>query len=320
MIMKTDTNPGVSRVIVIPLSGYINRIQSIASASILANSLGAEFLVCWESQNVAPAPAKSILNGSLVKNHLIGKSELSVLMGQEINEIPPYLTKRNNIICLAGLDRGEQVFMPELKSMIHHIDQPTEVVISAGGNFSFHNQETAITQRGEWYRHFNFADPIEKAAKKLIDQQDQFVGLHLRYTDRSHETPLDHKIQAAVMQQVERTGITSVFIASDTRGKKDKWLERLREAGLQPWSAQLESHDRANELAGIGAMVDWKVLGSATTSVYFAASSFGHEAAVMAGSTETSIALSGHPVRRWQYRGREWVRAAIHYPRNHWGR
>ena len=318
--MGINSWPLINTLTVVPRSGYINRLQAVASAAGLAQQLDAQFQVCWQGQPVAPAPAESILSTDFIANFVIDGESFHNRFGYDCSRVPRYLNSDPGVISLAGYEHGEQVYMPELQSMIEQVDQPTEVVISAGGNFSFHNQETAIAQRGQWYRNFNFADPIEKAAKELTDQQDQFVGLHLRYTDRSHETPLDREIQDAVMQLVERTGITSVFIASDTRGKRDKWLNRLRQAGLKPWSAQLESHDRANELAGIGAMVDWKVLGSATTSVYFAASSFGHEAAVMAGSTDTSIALLGHPVRRWQSRGREWVNAAIHYPRNHWSR
>ena len=318
--MDTNIRPGNNGLTVDPRSGYINRLQAVASAANLARHLDAQFQVCWESQPVAPAPAESILSADFITKFVIDGESFRDKFGFDCSRVPRYLTSTYGVISLAGYEHGEQVFMPELQSMISHLDQPTEVVVSAGGNFSFDEHETAIAQRGQWYRNFNFADSIEKAANELIHRQGSFVGLHLRYTDRSHETPLEREIQKGVMQQVERTGTTSVFIASDTQDKRDKWLEKLRRAGLQPWSAQLESHDRTNELAGIGAMVDWKVLGSATTSVYFAASSFGHEAAVMAGSTGTSIALLGHPVRRWQSRGRELVSAAIHYPRNHWGR
>lgn len=318
--MGTNSWPVINTLAVVPRSGYINRLQAVASAAGLAQQLNAQFQVCWQSQPVAPAPAESILSADFIENFVIDGESFRKRFGYDCSNVPRYLKSEPGVISLAGYEHGEQVYMPELKAMIHRVGEPTDVVISAGGNFSFENQETAIEQRGQWYRNFDFAAPIEKAARTLIEDQNQFVGLHLRYTDRSHETPLDREVHAAVMQQVERTGTTSIFIASDTRGKRDKWLDRLSQAGLKPWSAQLESHDRANELAGIGAMVDWKILGSATTSVYFAASSFGHEAAVMAGSTGTSIALLGHPVRRWQSRSREWFRAAIYYPRNHWGR
>ena len=45
----------VARVTVVPLSGYVNRLQAIASAALLADDLGAEWRVCWRTDAVAAA-------------------------------------------------------------------------------------------------------------------------------------------------------------------------------------------------------------------------------------------------------------------------
>ena len=310
----------VERVVVVPRSGYINRLQAMASAALLAQHYEAEFKVCWEPQSIAPAAAEVIFNTSFVDQHLLSTYSFREQFGYECSDVPRYLNCDAHVISLAGYEYGEQFFMPDLQGLIANLKHPLEVVISAGGNFSLSDPDMACEQRGNWYRNFIFSRAVEQAVKEIIHVNGRYIGLHLRYTDRAHETPLTREIDAAIRKQVDLTGVTSVFVSSDTPAQRDKWLKKLSESGLKPWAAQLSSHDRANELAGVGAMVDWKVLGSAVSSVYFEASSFGREAAVMAGSTATSTALAGHPFHKWKSRGSSVASAVLHYPKNHWGR
>jgi hypothetical protein len=307
-------------VVIVPRSGYTNRLQAIASAALLARAYGSEFRVCWESQPVAPAPPVAIFDSSFVERTFMSPETFLDSFGIESSRVPPYLTVNPGLISLAGLDRGEQVFMPELVAAIADLDQPTTVMISAGGNYSVESPGIALDQRGQWYRECAFAEPIMLASQSLIETESPYIGVHLRYTDRAHETPLARDVLAAITKQVEITGLTSVFIASDTVQHRNKWVAILTKKGLHPWTAQIATLDRSQQSAGAEAMIDWRILGNAQTSVYFAASSFGQEAAVMAGSTETSIALPGHPFQRLRARASDVMSAAIHYPRNHWFR
>jgi len=316
--MNLDHFSALNRVVVVPRSGYVNRLQAMASAALVANELGAVFEVCWEPQPVAQASAHLIFSTEFVNEHVLSSSKFHSQFGFPCSDVPRYLNISKDVISIAGYERGEQAFMAELKSAMHGPNAPKTLLISAGGNFSLSDPSVAIEQRGNWYRNFHFSQAIEHAADELIVANGLYLGLHLRYTDRAHETPLTREIYSAIRKQVDLTGVTSIFVSSDTPAQRDKWLKKLSESGLKPWAAQPSSHDRANELAGVGAMVDWKVLGSATSSVYFEASSFGHEAAVMAGSTVTSTALSGHPFHKWQSQGRSLASGVLNYPKNHW--
>lgn len=318
--MKLNEARGVSSVIIVPRSGYANRLQAVASAAILARDLDADFRLCWEPQEVAPAPAGMILDHDFLKKVAMSPQEFEEQVGMDYRHIPRYLTSHSTCISLAGYEHGEQHFMQGLQLLINGLQQSKDLVISAGGNFSLTSGARAAEERGNWYRELKFAPGIESVARGLIEGHDSYLGLHLRYTDRAHEAPLDREIKSAVSRQVESTGITSIFVASDTRTRKDKWVELLADMNLRPWTAETVSTQRSSELAGVGAMVDWIVLGHARSSVYFAASSFGHEAAVMAGSTDTSIALPGHAIQRIRSRSKELARSLVNYPRNHWFR
>lgn len=269
---------------------------------------------------MAPASASALFDPQFIDENFISSSEFFSRFGYRCSEVPHYLNQSKGVVSLAGYDLGEQYFMEELRVSIEQLTSPRTLLISAGGNFSWDEPERAIAARGAWYRDLVFADHIETSATNAMSRYGSYIGVHLRFTDRSHETPLDKEIELAIMNQVEEFGLRSIFIASDSATQRDKWVGKLEKSGLNPWFVNPTSLNRKSEQAGIAAMIDWKILGHASSSVYFSASSFGHEAAVMAGSINTSIALPGHPVRRWQSRGRELTSALINYPRNHWTR
>jgi len=300
------------------MSGYVNRLQAIASSSIIASQCDADFFVCWTDINVTPAPAIDIFSAEFVARHVIAPTQFRELTGLEPSDVSPYLTISNSLVSLAGSDRGEQFFMAQLEDQLEHSQELVDLVFSAGGNFSFSAGETAISQRATWYRRFNFADPIESRVKQLLRHREPFIGVHLRYTDRSHEAPLKKEVNRAIFHQAESFATDSIFIASDTNKERDDLFQKLERAGLKPWTSDLDLSNAPRSEAAVGALVDWKVLGNAESSVYFAASSFGHEAAVMAGSINTSSALVGHPIQRIRARAKELKGNLVQYPRNHW--
>ena len=316
--MSFNTSPKISSVIIVPRNGYVNRLQAVASAAILAEDLGADFQMCWESQEVAPAPPEMIFGPAFLDQVALSPHEFQVQVGIDYLDVPKFLNEDPRNIFLAGYEFGEQHFMQDLRRRIDQLHETKDLVISAGGHFSIDPTAEATNERGNWYRQLSFATEIATVAKRLIDQHVPYLGLHLRYTDRSHQTPLDRDIKAAILSQVDKTGINSVFIASDTAQRRDKWLEVLSSLELHPWYAESIAINRSHELAGVSAMVDWVVLGHARSSVYFAASSFGHEAAVMAKTVGISSPLSAHGLTRAQSRGKEIWKSLMNYPRNHW--
>lgn len=313
-------------VVVFPQSGYANRMQAMASAAVLADSIGARWYVCWEPQPVAPAAPLQIFDPEFVARHFVSSEEARDRWGLVKAELPLYLTvdRSANRIVVAGHDRGEQSLMPELRDLLTE-HMPAAIAIVGGGKFFLSGGTTLDAvratefrnRRRDAYRGMAFAPEIEQAVRRAIDAQSRFVGLHLRYSDRSLEAPWRYVIWPAVRAECERLATDRVFVASDSAEERERWMRRLESRGLQPWTVRPESSDRSDPVSALGALIDWRILSSSSGMVYFAASSFAEEAAVAAGAFDTSIGLPPARSRREWMRARSFAAAAITYPRRH---
>jgi hypothetical protein len=288
----------VQRLIVVPRNGYINRLQSTASASILADQLGAELSVCWLPQVAAPAARETVL-GTDSSLKCVTEPELNEILGFELGSFPHYVnshsvTGAGRIVTFAGHDQGEQPLMTQLAQELQSSDWEVLVIV-AGGRFSLDAGSQSIewdsekfrTARHSWYQKLELAPEIENSVNSI--KGEPFIGMHLRYSDRSHQAPSRTEIQRAVVNLCGEVGVTRVFLASDSVGQREYWQKLLPTFGLSPWILETNTHC---ELAGAQlALADWRVLGHAQALVYFAESSFGHEASVAGETFTKSIAL-----------------------------
>ena len=310
----------VKRVVVIPLSGFVNRLQAMASSAILAEQLGAEFLVCWQRAPAADVDANDVLDPEFCINHVITPAQVSAWSGIDVQTMPNGLHHDGPVLTLAGHDRGEQVFMAEVAAALTKPTPPTTLVIRAGGKFFLpgHVDEVSFRMaRQRWYRQAPLHPDIVSTARATTSTHPGSLGLHLRYTDRSHQVPTTRRIQRAVESLVERTEGHEILIASDTRSKRDAWATRLRRLGLDPWFAEHAALDRSSVAGAHGALTDFLMLGSTSGMVFFSASSFGEEAAVASGAFDTSIGLPASPVLTAWSQTRTLVDAAVTYPTRH---
>ena len=306
----------ISRVILVPCNGYINRLQAIASSQLLAQELDASFHVCWMSEPAAPLEPSKIFQESFLNSYFMDLNAMEAELGIPLLQFAPHLRHNGSVISLAGDLFGEQYFMPELNEMIESLTERTSIVIRSGGNFSLSHHDSWI-QRSKWYESFAFNPEIEQAAQSASSNHKQYLGLHLRYTDRSHETPTRSQISKALFELIERTGIHSVFIASDSRTELNRWTELLNKSGVESWRYDPASSEAGLEIRGVNALIDWRLLTRAEALVYFAASSFGSEAAVATGQLESSISLAPSERIRHQNKVKELGRALYRYPKNH---
>ena len=300
----------VEHVVVIPRNGYINRLQAMASSAILANEISASFRVLWESDVAAPAPIELLIAAeSLPQGSFLDQEDLSEILPFRIDEFPQYVSRCESnqgerVVTLAGQDRGEQPLMGELSQVVEQW-RPKILVIAAGGRFSLEAGSQPVTWdspmfralRMSWYDRVKFVSEIDSSWPELLGQPS--LGLHLRYSDRSHQTPSRREVLRAVRTLVERTGVNRVFIASDSTRERERWLSTLGNSGLDAWSysPKLVSTPKVNP-AVVMALIDWRILGKTAGSVFFTESSYGYEAAVASGNFETSLALDpNHFVR-----------------------
>jgi hypothetical protein len=315
----------IERVLVYPRSGYSNRLQAMASSAILARRLGADFRVCWETEDVVPDGPEMTFDPGYCAAVMVTAEHCRNEWGIVREELPRYFTSlpEQGLMVLAGHDRGEQVFMPQLRSALSTASRSTTLVIIAGGQFFLDSDASPSVdwnagfrrERHEYYSYTPLNPAIEGAARAQISEHGPYIGLHLRYTDRAHQTPFDREIRAALERASRESGLDDVFVATDNRATREKWSRIVRELGLRPWSVEHGSWDRSVSGSGHAALVDWRILTRSERLVYFAESTFAEEAAVASGGYERSIPLAANALRSTLVRAQELARNVVTLPR-----
>lgn len=310
----------LDRIVVVPRNGYVNRLQAWASAAILGAELDVPVQVLWESEPIAPARASDLFSNDRVRVSFIDTAAVTELLGQPHEAMPRYLTIQpsRQLVILAGHDLGEQSLMDPLVSALNDSCRPTALVIIAGGKYHLPNSGDFVRQRQVFYERLEWHPTIAERVSKAMKDRPPFIGVHVRQTDRSREAPTTQAIRAAVTELAGRTGLQSLFIAADSPSAREQLAREVRALGLDPWWTGGIDFDRASAQAGQDAMVDWVLLGRARAIAYSATSSFGEEAAVAAGSSVASIALSASRSRQRLRDAARLGRAAVTYPNRHW--
>jgi len=311
-------------VVVVPRNGYINRLQAMASSQLLARFLGASFSVCWLPENAAPAPFGEIFES---RNDLSFMSETDLIsdLGISLTDVPLYVNETSlpnggSLATLAGHDRGEQPLIDAFMQSIERV-KPEVAVIIAGGRFSLAPGSQPVSwdnsafrsERSHWYHELVLNASIEAAVSGC--DKSPFIGLHLRYSDRSHQTPNRREIKRAVLKVSHESGIRRIFVASDSRKELSYWHEELTRLGLQPWSFEPGAELNGAYSSDVHALIDWRILGNAQALVYFAQSSFGYEAAVAAGAFAESTGLEPNAFLSVSVTARHHVRNVLSAPR-----
>jgi hypothetical protein len=317
----------VKQVLIIPRNGYINRLQAIASAQILANQIDAELKVAWVPQVAAPAQEKIVFNSADIDKYFISEEKCQKMCGFLPSEIPRYLKTSATesgvrVVTLAGYDLGEQYFMRELRGLINTQKGSQVIAISAGGRFSLESESQSIEwdsptfqlDRFRWYSELKFHEEIESAIRSAAGSEP-YLGLHLRYSDRSHQTPTRREINEAVQKLAREANIRRIFIASDSRSERERWSIKLKERGFSVWWYDSGGGNRNQELGALGALIDWRLLGMSKSLVYFKESSYGYEAAVSTKNFSGSLGLEANRILSLAIRGQKFTRNAITVPK-----
>jgi hypothetical protein len=304
------------------MSGYVNRLQTIASASILAKQYGARLSICWIPFNLAPSPAEAIFDGGFCDEFVTSEDHASDLLGLRIDEIPLYVNCSRGVASLRGADRGEQALMSELSRVVKK-DSPRALTIVSGGSFFQESPDFALNDfrraKSDFYRTLPLHPDIQRGVDRTrMADPVPYLGLHLRYTDRSGQAPFDTAIRKALLSQSEMTSVTSVFVAADSTQSRDRWIAVCHELGLSPWFVDHPSIDREDPLSAHAALIDWALLGNAFRLIYFSASSFASEAAVMSGSWNESSGLDPNQLRAACVRVSEYGQAGMRRIRKGW--
>ena len=290
----------LSRVIVVPRNGYVNRLQTWASAAILADNWNAPLDVLWETEDVAPTALSDLVDVTQLQPGVVTSSEVTEVLGSAHQQMPRYLSidSHRGFAFLAGHDRGEQVFMDALSAAVLLDSSINTVVIVAGGKFQLPDQVDFNSRRRACYQDLPWQPSIRTQVDHFVEQVPAYVGLHIRETDRSTDAPSRRMIDRSLRRISDATQIQDVFIAADTATARDRWSKRVSDLGMTPWSESDAVLDRTDPRAGHAAIADWLTLGNARGLVFSSASSFGQEAAVMCGDPELTYALRAGSTHR----------------------
>lgn len=283
------------KVIIVPVNGYINRLQAIASASAIASQIGWEFQICWLPEDGIVCPGEVLFSPEYIRDSTISESDFRSIFGFAPLETPNWLTYTDSDIYLRGHVRGEQAFMKDLGKLLRIDAARQRLVIVAGGRFfldkfdsrpdSLTNQIINQNQRRNYYQMVTWSEDIQNGlAGNLSMLPDRYIGLHIRTTDRSIEKPSISQLRRQLRHSHVVSGIKAVYIAADSEVARDHWADIADELGLEPnYQESVLGHTRSDREAAISAVIDFLTLGHSSALVYTPQSSFGHEACVMSG-------------------------------------
>ena len=286
----------LERVIIVPWNGYVNRLQAWASASILAERLGADLRVAWETERVAPASASTLFSDSLLERSFVPVDDVTHVLGQAHNAMPRYLTVNQDqgTAFLAGHDRGEQHFMDQLLQVLQVSTAVSTLVIVAGGKFHLPHETDFTKKRKDFYHQIAWHPDINDRLTAAQATGAAYLGVHIRQTDRSREAPTPRAMQRAVQELAEQSGLTDVFLAGDTASARNRWRDQLARLGFSSWMSNASSFNREESASARDAIVDWLLLGRSEAIIYSAQSSFGQEAAIMTTRPELCQSLQAN--------------------------
>lgn len=308
----------LERIILVPRNGLGNRLQAWSSAAILAQDWDVPLEVIWEPESSAPTPHTQLFLGEpfLPARHTFReRAYLDDVLGGPHESVPRYLWRNDQrgLVTLAGHDRGEQVFIPQLLEWMFGASQPITLVIIAGGLFTT-NPSAFRGRREDFYRSLSWHPTITTAVNAL-DTSHPYAALHIRQTDRSIEAPANRSI-ARALHRAREAGHSSLFIAADNVKARDEWMTRARHMGFQPWTASATEFSRSASEGGISSAIDWLFLSRARDLIFPAASTFSAEAAVAAGTAGTPLTASA--ARQAWRKFTMHTHNAVMFPQRHW--
>ena len=244
----------------------------------------------WEPEPPAPAPWQELFDPALAPV-MLDRPELDSILGSAHESLPRYfhIDPDTGVAWLAGHDRGEQVFMPDVASALT-ASRIKVLVIIAGGPFAVAPGPGFDDERGAWLRQLPWHGSLLASAAAQQAGRSPYSALHIRQTDRSLEAPRRATVIAA-LRTLRDNGPASLFIAADTAAARSEWHSTAMGMGFSPWSAAETEFDRSALAGARSAVIDWLLLSGASAMAYPAASTFSSEAAVASGSISPRLLL-----------------------------
>lgn len=283
----------VKTLIIIPVNGYINRLRAIASAFHLSDELGIPLKIYWKTEDIARTSYLEIFEDSFIESYFITTNNFKEDSDFDLDSIQPYLNIHRNhkIITLAGFDKGEQFFIPEIVELLKDpVYYEYQLIIKAGGKFALELNEDFDLARSAFYRHIKFNVSILNYVD-TISLPDSYIGLHLRTTDRSLTAPSNRQLIQGCLSLSKYLAVKNIFVCSDDLSYAEQISTLLIKNNLHVFSSNAAVVDRSNSSSAFFAITDWIILSGSTATVYHGESSFSQEAKLLNKNPDLSMDL-----------------------------
>jgi hypothetical protein len=250
-----------NKLILESVNGLMNRFRSIASSKILSEFTNREFLLNWKPEYVC-----NVRISDLVEDGFFN-------IGYDVD--------RQNCYYHSGYEKGsEQPFIDEMISTDKEI-----IYLIAGGNFiptgmsisEFNNKKS------DFYSSIPFVERIRNESNNFFSKNDDYIGIHLRYTDRIEYSPtIDY------VENIINNNETNIFICSDDRNVLSNLKSKFGDRILTYYTTNL---DRSSIDGSQQAIIEWLILANSKKIYYSAGSSYSYEACFI-NKLDNSIELN----------------------------
>jgi hypothetical protein len=282
------------RLIIVPRNGYINRIQAIASASILAEDLNFELKIYWDTEPNWATDYYSLFDEKFYSNKFVNKKYVDEALNyKNLFQLPNYLnvSRDGGFISLIGADKDEQRFICELVNLLNINQEINTILIVAGAKFYIGDPDEFILRRADFYNSIIWNSRISNNYLLNLFLEAEYVGIHIRRTDRFLSAPSTNQILKELKVMRSKTNLNTVFIACDNKRDREKWCKILRGLNLDVIDLDIQEFDRKEVSTGIFAIPDWIMLSRSVCIIYHGHSSFSQEASILNKRSDYSKGL-----------------------------
>ena len=276
----------MSRITVILVNGNINRLRALVSGIHLAKEHKCEVRFIWPKEHICLNDAHSIFSAEYLKRYFVSEEEVLDLFNfQKLKEGTTILD--GDSVIIKGGNKGEQEYLDKLSSIEDRSNRIKNLYIVSGGIFHANTPgkdvdfDTHIKpQRSRIYKEIEFNTEILESVQSIKNKLEvNYISTHLRYKDLMAQSPSSRNVLKTILNLAYKKDIQSIFIASDSENKKNKFKENIINAGLQVVTNPDIEITRGREGSNKAAIIDWILLANSKYLIHFN-SSFGIEAAV----------------------------------------
>jgi hypothetical protein len=262
----------MKKIEVLPVNGFGNRIQTIASAIHSAKKLNIPLRINWLVDDKFPLSSSEIfakqtldkfnfvdIRTNLYEKYKIGWTNLS----------------ENQKILLKGGKKGEQYFIRSyLQKQIDY--EHEDIVVVAGGFFDLTSFDFNPSDIRNNFSEIEFNDELVRECQLIQNRiPEKYSILHLRFSDKSHESA---RVNEVLDYFIKKPESLPICILSDDIKIKTEVVEKLKMSFPKTFTINNSSLGRYSNEGLKNSIVEFLLITNAEIVYASAPSTFSHEA------------------------------------------